>query len=251
MHNIICAHPAKVNTAIARLASSIELYRALTTVAKEHSLPSFLALNPSPNMAGALSGCVSSLQSSIALLDSSIQILDAGVHDFPRLSNTLQTTRVRISPSPSLHRLSHPLPLRLARTLTPHQHFELLPESTLQSAQAALLASITPEIQRLLARVETHLDRLARREQALVAKAALLAGRLGAPAGRPGRGAPTGGGAPADAGPGVATDVELDRAALRMKQLRQKKERLSFAVERLELQARQKERQLRMSMAQE
>lgn len=48
---------------------------------------------------------------------------------------------------------------------------------------------------------------------------------------------------------GGVSDVELDREALRMKQLRQKKERLSFAVERLTLQAQQKERQLRMSMA--
>lgn len=36
---------------------------------------------------------------------------------------------------------------------------------------------------------------------------------------------------------------------LKMKQLRQKKERLSFAVDRLTLQAQQRERQLRMSMA--
>ena len=36
---------------------------------------------------------------------------------------------------------------------------------------------------------------------------------------------------------------------LKYKQLRQKKERLSYAVETLELQARQRERQLRMSMA--
>ena len=36
---------------------------------------------------------------------------------------------------------------------------------------------------------------------------------------------------------------------LKHKQLRQKKERLSYAVDRLELQARQRERQLRMSMA--
>jgi DASH complex subunit SPC19 len=45
-------------------------------------------------MAGALAGCVTSLQSSIALLDSSISILDTGVNDFPRLSKTLQSTRV-------------------------------------------------------------------------------------------------------------------------------------------------------------
>ncbi len=35
----------------------------------------------------------------------------------------------------------------------------------------------------------------------------------------------------------------------KLKQLRQKRERLSYAVERLTLQAQQKERQLRMSMA--
>jgi DASH complex subunit SPC19 len=36
---------------------------------------------------------------------------------------------------------------------------------------------------------------------------------------------------------------------MKMKQLRQKKERLSFAIERLELQSKQRERQLRKSMA--
>lgn len=36
---------------------------------------------------------------------------------------------------------------------------------------------------------------------------------------------------------------------MKMKQLRQKKERLVFAIERLQLQAGQRERQLRKSMA--
>jgi hypothetical protein len=36
---------------------------------------------------------------------------------------------------------------------------------------------------------------------------------------------------------------------LRFKQLKQRKDRLSYAVETLELQAKQRERQLRMSMA--
>jgi DASH complex subunit SPC19 len=36
---------------------------------------------------------------------------------------------------------------------------------------------------------------------------------------------------------------------MKMKQLRQKKERLSFAIDRLQLQAQQRERQLRKSMA--
>ena len=39
------------------------------------------------------------------------------------------------------------------------------------------------------------------------------------------------------------------REALRLKQLRGKKERMSYAVERLTLQAQQKERQLRQSVA--
>ena len=37
--------------------------------------------------------------------------------------------------------------------------------------------------------------------------------------------------------------------AMKMQQLRQKKERLSFAIDRLQLQAQQRERQLRKSMA--
>ena len=36
---------------------------------------------------------------------------------------------------------------------------------------------------------------------------------------------------------------------IKMKQLRQKKEKLSFAIDRLQLQATQRERQLRKSMA--
>lgn len=40
-----------------------------------------------------------------------------------------------------------------------------------------------------------------------------------------------------------------EREMLRLKQMKAKKERLQYAVERLELQARQKQRQLRMSVA--
>jgi DASH complex subunit SPC19 len=120
--------------------------------------------------------------------------------------------------------------------------------------------------------VETHVERLERREQTLRAKAELLAGRLESQAGRGSGGgdgarrAGAGGAKPwlkksegkgggavqagADAGEvDDAEDLEKGREALRMKQLRQKKERLSFAVERLTLQAQQKERQLRKSMA--
>ncbi|MCJ1287913.1 hypothetical protein MMC26_007265 [Xylographa opegraphella] len=179
-------------------------------------------------MASPLSGCVNSLQSSISLLGSSISILDSGVNDFPRLAKVLQTTR----------------------------HFELLPESHLQAAQASLLASITPELSSLLKRVENHLDKLARREQALIAKYELQEGRLSssrssgvAPQhrGRLGKGDGEYGSEEDDGA--EEEELEQGREQLRLKQMRQKKERLSYAVERLTLQAQQKERQLRMSMA--
>ena len=120
------------------------------------------------------------------------------------------------------------------------QHFELLAEPTLQSAQTSLLASLTPELTSLLTRVETHLDKLARREQALIARTELLEGRIG-------EGRASGGVARQRSSVGMSG--EGSREALRLKQLRGKKERLSYAVERLVLQAQQRERQLRMSVA--
>ncbi|MCJ1245663.1 hypothetical protein MMC30_002867 [Trapelia coarctata] len=181
-------------------------------------------------MANPLAGCVNSLQSSISLLNSSIAILDSGVSDFPRLGKVLQTTR----------------------------HFELLPESSIQAAQSSLLASLTPEVTSLLSRVETHLDKLARREQALIAKCELQEGRLSSSRGSSGIGKAgrfRGRGDSEAERQGSREEsvdsvgVEQGREALRLKQMRQKKERLSYAVERLTLQAQQKERQLRMSMA--
>lgn len=47
----------------------------------------------------------------------------------------------------------------------------------------------------------------------------------------------------------TTTTGDGGREALRLKQLRGKKERLGYAVERLVLQAQQKERQLRNSVA--
>ncbi|KAK3696775.1 DASH complex subunit spc19 [Vermiconidia calcicola] len=162
----------------------------------------------------ALQGCVGSLRSSMQLLDSSINILDAGVSDYPRLAKVLQTTR----------------------------HFELVSEHDLTTAQSSLLSEIQPEVSNLLSRVETYLDKLERREQSLIAKAELQEGRLSKPSGSsygaksPGRKGGSGGGLSA---------VE----EMKLQQLRQKKERLSYAVSRLELQAGQRERQLRKSMA--
>ena len=103
--------------------------------------------------------------------------------------------------------------------------------------------------------METHLDKLARREQALIAKCELQEGRLSSTRNSNGlvKAGRKGGGINRREEDGDEDeeegDVEQGRARLRLKQMRQKKERLSYAVERLNLQAQQKERQLRLSMA--
>lgn len=126
------------------------------------------------------------------------------------------------------------------------QHYELLPESSLVSAQSSLLSELTPELDSLLSRVETYLDKLQRREAAMVAKYELQAGRLSSR--RKSDAAPVD-----DNGEGAygskPSALDLDgREALKLKQIRQKKDRLSYAVDRLTLQAQQKERQLRQTV---
>ena len=146
------------------------------------------------------------------LLSSSISILDSGVNDLPRLSKILQTTR----------------------------HFELLPQLALHNAQQSLLSSLTPELSTLFVRVESHLERLMRREQSLIAKCELQEGRLSSSSS-----AST---MFERLGPGNL-DAGAGREKLRLKQVRQRKEMLKYAVERLGLQVKQKERQLRRSVA--
>lgn len=93
----------------------------------------------------------------------------------------------------------------------------------------------------LLGRVGMYLERLGRREESLRAKAELQMGRLGDSAGKSGSAA---------AAKKKAKSMNAGGAnAIKMRMLTQKKERLSYAVERLTLQAQQKERQLRMSVA--
>lgn len=169
-------------------------------------------------MAASLSSSVTSLQSSLQLLDSSIDILDSGVSDFPRLSKVLQTRR----------------------------HFELLPEPTIREAQQALLDEITPSIAHLLSLASNHVEKLARREQTLKAKCELQEGRLSSRENRQtstqSQNSTLRNHAGVGSGNAAARAVELRR-------LVQKKERLQYAVERLELQSTQRERQLRKSMA--
>lgn len=97
--------------------------------------------------------------------------------------------------------------------------------------------------------MNNYLDKLERREQSLIAKCDLNEGRLsqgGASSTRTAaRRAESGSGAYGARAVAGANPLE----ELKYKQLRQKKERLSYAVDRLTLQAQQRERQLRMSMA--
>ncbi|KAL4906697.1 hypothetical protein BDW74DRAFT_136652 [Aspergillus multicolor] len=166
-------------------------------------------------MAASLSDSVASLHSSLGLVDDSIAILDSGVSDFPRMSKVLQTTR----------------------------HFELLPEPTIREAQKALTDEITPSIAHLLSLATNHVEKLARREEGLRAKCELQEGRLNSAsasrqhAARPQRSTPSG------------KQAGSAAKALELRRLVQKKERLKYAVERLELQSTQRERQLRKSMA--
>ena len=91
------------------------------------------------------------------------------------------------------------------------------------------------------------MQKMARREEGLVARAELLQGRLGGGGGSSSGGNNANSGA--RSGSGSGSGEKAGREALRLKQMRQRKERLSFAVERLSLQAQQRERQLRMSVA--
>lgn len=106
-------------------------------------------------------------------------------------------------------------------------------------------------MQNLLSKAESHLDKLQRREQALVARSELLEGRIGeerrASTGS-GNHPRTSGGAYKASG-GAATAVSESKESIRLKQLRRKKEGLEYAVERLNLQAQQRQRQLRKSVA--
>ena len=161
-----------------------------------------------------LAPAVSSLRASLQLLDSSISILDEGVSDFPRLCKVLQT----------------------------QQHFELVSETTLRTAQQNLADEIGPAIESLLGSAESYLRGLERKEGALKARSELLEGRMSMGAAGMKKKASH---VAQKAKGGTGTEVD----AMKMKRLQQKKDQLQFAIERLELQSKQKERELRKSMA--
>ncbi|KAL9125344.1 MAG: hypothetical protein Q9217_005436 [Psora testacea] len=198
-------------------------------------------------MANTLASCVSSLRSTNTLLSSSISILDSGVNDFPRLEKVLQTTRVcpTLPPGSAISVKTEPKLMSTPLSLT--QHFELLPESHLQTAQSRLLSTLTPELNTLLDRISAHIDKLSRREQALIARSELLEGRIGEE-----RRASNASGGRGSASMEKESHMRMKcdgKEVIKLKALRAKKERLGYAVERLTLQAQQRERQLRMSIA--
>lgn len=88
--------------------------------------------------------------------------------------------------------------------------------------------------------VERSLDRLGRKEKGLIARKELLDGRLGEVMVADGLGGRR---------RRRLTEGRMDEREERLRLLRQKKDRLAYAVERLSLQAQQRERQLRKSMA--
>ncbi|KAK3988429.1 DASH complex subunit Spc19 [Cladorrhinum sp. PSN332] len=167
--------------------------------------------------------CVSNLRTSLSFLESSVQTLDQGVQDFPRITNLLKTVR----------------------------HYELIPQPTLAAAEASLRDEIGPFIALLLDRAEKNLERQARRIETLKARAELNAGRLNSSNNnsnndhvRPNR-------QQEKKKKVVVVDKgiggkRLDgEQALRVKVLRQRREALKYSVERLEMEVRERERELR------
>ena len=155
-----------------------------------------------------LSASVANLSSSLGTLTSTISTLASATSDFPRL----------------------------AKVLSVHRHFELLSEPEIHAAQAALRGEIVPEFHHLLGKVSAQLERMERREKSLAARSELLKGRMeGAPL--PGRNNNSSSSSMMgrhDANSAARANAE------KMRQLRAKKERLQYTVERLSLEKSQK-----------
>ncbi|KAL1895959.1 DASH complex subunit spc19 [Ceratocystis pirilliformis] len=166
-------------------------------------------------MASSYTGCVSSLRSALNYLDSSVDTLGNGVSDFPRMATVLKTVR----------------------------HYELIPQPTLAAAEASLRDEIGPSIHTLLERAERQIDRQERRIETLKARAELQQGRLSSAQDPYGSLSSTGAG-PEQKKIQPARRLEGE-AKLRARVLKQRKEALKYSVERLELEALQKERELR------
>ncbi|KAI8953445.1 DASH complex subunit Spc19 [Xylaria longipes] len=166
------------------------------------------------------SDCVAALRTSLSFLESSVTTLENGVSDFPRLVSVLKTAR----------------------------HYELIPQSTLQTAEASLRSELAPAISTLLDRADAHIDRVGRRIESLKARAELQQGRMNNDGNEhsttsSSRHAKT---TTTNKGSAASARQQLDGGAkLRARVLTQRREALQYSVERLELEVLQRERELR------
>lgn len=115
------------------------------------------------------------------------------------------------------------------------------------------MSEIVPAVERLLATASSEVEKVERREEGLRARSELLEGRLEKEEGRRSLGgrkrSSSFRGGKGDTLAVSSGGVATGEKAAELKRLRREKERLKYAVERLELQGRQRERELRKSMA--
>ncbi|KAF3284707.1 hypothetical protein TWF970_010995 [Orbilia oligospora] len=171
----------------------------------------------------ALSGCVASLTLSTETLQSTIETLSAAVEDYPRVCKILSSNR----------------------------HFELISARELTTAQTLLSSTIQPETDRLLRETEKAVHKLELKERKLIADAELLETRIANTLKNK---------SAADTTPiKVEEDEEEDKEEIDRKEdakneeilrkLKAQRQRLAYAVERLELEKRQKEMLVKKSMS--
>ncbi|KAI1155454.1 Spc19-domain-containing protein [Nemania diffusa] len=196
--------------------------------------------------------CVSALRTSLSFLSSSVATLESGVSDFPRLMGVLKTARVRrplsstllYSLPTSFPAYAHGWHHRLTSSLLWQQHYELIPQTTLQAAEASLRSELAPAISTLLARADAHIARVDRRVETLKARAELQQGRLDNSSPSSSSRQQQQQRQPRAAKGGNTTSLDSS-ARLRARVLKQRREALQYSVERLELEVLQKERELR------
>ncbi|KAK6502250.1 hypothetical protein TWF506_002833 [Arthrobotrys conoides] len=170
----------------------------------------------------ALSGCVASLTLSTETLQSTIETLSAAVEDYPRVCKILSSNR----------------------------HFELISASELTTAQTLLSSTIQPETDRLIRETEKAVHKLELKERKLIADAELLETRIANSLKNKS--------AVVEVSP-VKVEEEEDEEDIDRKEearneeilrkLKAQRQRLAYAVERLELEKRQKEMLVKKSMS--
>ena len=136
--------------------------------------------------------------------------------------------------------------LASAKSCKPNSTSNFFQNPRLREAQQSLLDEITPAIEQLLSTAENYVVQLGRKDESLKARYELLEGRLS----HDKRKSSLAGTLTVVKNSRTGSNLGLTNAKiLELKRLKQKKERLQYAVERLELQSKQRERELRRSMA--